>query len=150
VADGPLRGSRLDSLATGVAAALNGIHAAGIVHRDLKASKGGSRFVFRAGQASAGQPTEGAAPAPPLTARERDVLVELCRPLLAGQVFTEPAGSREIAAALVVTEAAVKQHLQRLYQKFGVDGDGVHRRARLANEAMSGTAVTVADLRAAD
>jgi len=34
---GPLRGSLLDSLATGVAAALNGIHAAGIVHRDLKA-----------------------------------------------------------------------------------------------------------------
>jgi len=35
--EGPLRGSLLDSLATGVAAALNGIHAAGIVHRDLKA-----------------------------------------------------------------------------------------------------------------
>jgi serine/threonine protein kinase len=34
---GPLRGSMLDSLATGVAAALNGIHTAGIVHRDLKA-----------------------------------------------------------------------------------------------------------------
>jgi serine/threonine protein kinase len=34
---GPLPGSLLDSLATGVAAALNGIHAAGIVHRDLKA-----------------------------------------------------------------------------------------------------------------
>jgi predicted Ser/Thr protein kinase len=34
---GPLRGSMLDSLATGVAAALNGIHAAGIAHRDLKA-----------------------------------------------------------------------------------------------------------------
>ncbi|WP_203790491.1 serine/threonine-protein kinase, partial [Paractinoplanes rishiriensis] len=36
--NGPLRGSMLDSLATGVAAALNGIHAAGVVHRDLKAS----------------------------------------------------------------------------------------------------------------
>jgi len=36
--DGPLRGSMLDSLAIGVAAALNGIHAAGIVHRDLKPS----------------------------------------------------------------------------------------------------------------
>lgn len=35
---GPLRGSMLDSLAVGVAAALNGIHAAGIAHRDLKAS----------------------------------------------------------------------------------------------------------------
>jgi predicted Ser/Thr protein kinase len=34
--DGPMRGSTLDSLAIGIAAALNGIHAAGIVHRDLK------------------------------------------------------------------------------------------------------------------
>lgn len=34
--DGPMRGSTLDGLAIGVAAALNGIHAAGVVHRDLK------------------------------------------------------------------------------------------------------------------
>jgi len=37
-ADGPLQGSMLDSLAIGVASALNGIHAAGVVHRDLKPS----------------------------------------------------------------------------------------------------------------
>jgi predicted Ser/Thr protein kinase len=34
--DGPMHGSTLDSLAIGIAAALNGIHAAGVVHRDLK------------------------------------------------------------------------------------------------------------------
>jgi hypothetical protein len=35
---GTLSGSMLDSLATGMAAALGGIHAAGVVHRDLKPS----------------------------------------------------------------------------------------------------------------
>ncbi len=34
--DGPMRGSTLDSLAIGIAVALNGIHAASIAHRDLK------------------------------------------------------------------------------------------------------------------
>jgi hypothetical protein len=35
-----------------------------------------------------------------------------------------------------VTEAAVKQHLLRLYQKFRI-AEGVNRRARLANEVIS-------------
>lgn len=108
---------------------------------------GGSRFVLRAGRAPAGQPTEAGPPPPELTGRERDVLVQLCRPLLAGAMFTEPASSREIAAALVVTEAAVKQHLLRLYEKFAITGDGERRRVRLANEAMARNAITRADLR---
>ena len=108
---------------------------------------GSSRFVLRSGRLPAGQPTEAGAPPPELTARERDVLVQLCRPLLAGAMFTEPASSREIAAALVVTEAAVKQHLLRLYEKFGILGDGERRRVRLANEAMARGAITRADLR---
>jgi hypothetical protein len=36
----------------------------------------------------------------------------------------------------VVTEAAVKQHLLRLYVKFRI-AEGVNRRARLANEVIS-------------
>ncbi|GAA2365022.1 hypothetical protein Cme02nite_32120 [Catellatospora methionotrophica] len=107
---------------------------------------GSSRFVLRSGRAPAGQVTEAGAAPPELTGRERDVLVQLCRPLLAGAVFTEPASSREIAAALVVTEAAVKQHLLRLYEKFGIAGEGERRRARLANEAMARNAITRADL----
>ncbi len=108
---------------------------------------GASRFVLRSGRVPKGQVTEAGAPPPELTTRERDVLVQLCRPLLAGAMFTEPASSREIAAALVVTEAAVKQHLLRLYEKFGIVGDGEKRRVRLANEAMSRNAITRADLR---
>ena len=87
----------------------------------------------------------GAEAKPELTARERDVLVVLCRPLLDRDLFTEPASIREIAADLVVSEAAVKQHLAKLYDKFGVDAAD-HRRARLANEALRRGAVTLADL----
>jgi hypothetical protein len=42
----------------------------------------------------------------------------------------------EIAADLVVTEAAVKQHLLRLYQKFRIP-EGANRRTRLANEVVA-------------
>jgi len=50
------------------------------------------------------------------------------------------ASTREIAWELVVTEAAVKQHLLRLYRKFGIP-EGTNRRTRLANEVISVGAV---------
>jgi hypothetical protein len=74
--------------------------------------------------------------APDLTRRELEVLTALCRPALRQDAFVAPASAREIAEELVVTEAAVKQHLLRLYQKFRI-AEGVNRRARLANEVIS-------------
>lgn len=74
--------------------------------------------------------------APELTRRERDVLDALCRPALDHTAFVTPASTREIARELVVTEAAVKQHLLRLYQKFRVP-EGANRRTRLANEVVA-------------
>ena len=74
--------------------------------------------------------------APDLTRREHEVLTALCRPALQQDAFVAPATAHEIAAELVVTEAAVKQHLLRLYQKFRI-AEGVNRRARLANEVIS-------------
>ncbi|MDX6202389.1 MAG: hypothetical protein QOE24_1725 [Frankiales bacterium] len=74
--------------------------------------------------------------APELTRREIEVLTALCRPALQEDAFVAPATAREIAEELVVTEAAVKQHLLRLYTKFRVP-EGVNRRARLANEIIS-------------
>lgn len=74
--------------------------------------------------------------APDLTRRELEVLTALCRPALQQEAFVAPSTAREIADELVVTEAAVKQHLLRLYQKFRI-GEGVNRRARLANEVIS-------------
>lgn len=109
---------------------------------------GRTRLVYRSGQPSHDLTvTRTADPAPALTRRERDVLVALCRPVLSADLFTEPASIRQIAEALVVTEAAVKQHLLRLYDKFGVYEPGERRRVRLANEAIRRGAVTLADLR---
>ncbi len=64
------------------------------------------------------------------------MLTSLCRPALSDEAFALPATAREIAADLVVTEAAVKQHLLRLYQKFRVP-EGPNRRTRLANEVVA-------------
>jgi DNA-binding CsgD family transcriptional regulator len=107
---------------------------------------GAIRLVYR-GDEPAGAGTQASEPAPELTRREREVLLVLCRTVLDGAAFTEPASIREIAEALVVTEAAVKQHLAHLYDKFGISGGGERRRVRLANEALRRGAVTMAGLR---
>jgi hypothetical protein len=103
------------------------------------------RIVFR-GPARSTKATQAIAEPPSLTPRERDVLIALCRPLLGGSAFTEPASIRSIAEALVVSEAAVKQHLSRLYTKFGVNEGDERRRVRLANAAVSLGAVSSGDL----
>jgi hypothetical protein len=74
--------------------------------------------------------------APELTRRELDVIASLCRPALSEDAFIAPATAREIAADLVVTEAAVKQHLLRLYTKLRIP-EGSNRRIRLANEVIA-------------
>jgi DNA-binding NarL/FixJ family response regulator len=67
--------------------------------------------------------------------------------LLTGDAFTEPASTRAIAAELVESEAAVKQHLSRLYVKFDVSAESERRRAQLANAAVARGAVNLGDLR---
>src|SRR5580704_8693373 len=91
-----------------------------------------------------GLPSEGALPesdprrsaVPELTRREVDVVAALCKPALCEDAFVAPATARDIAADLVVTEAAVKQHLLRLYQKLKIP-EGPNRRVRLANEVVA-------------
>jgi pSer/pThr/pTyr-binding forkhead associated (FHA) protein len=104
------------------------------------------RFVARSQLLDkGGDTTIGSESGPELTRREREILVALCRPMVSSGVFREPASIRQVAAELVVTEAAVKQHLARLYDKFGiVDREG--RRARLANEAIRRGAVSTAKI----
>lgn len=124
-----------------------------VLHSGDEVRVGNSRLVFweerRAGDASVADATMSAEPVPTpprLTPRELDVLIALCRPLVSGDPFPEPASVRRLAVELVVTEAAVKQHLQNLYDKFAIPTDG-ERRVRLANEALRRGAVTLAMLR---
>ena len=110
---------------------------------------GRTRLLFRERGRTSEPETEGLEPPPRLTDGERRVLVELCRPLLAGNAFTPPASVRDIAARLYVTDAAIKQHLGRMYDKFAIGDDiGEPRRVRLANEALQRGAVSLADLQA--
>jgi DNA-binding CsgD family transcriptional regulator len=106
---------------------------------------GSVRFVARVDADAPGDETVGVEPGPELTRREREVLVALCGPMFSGGVFREPASTRQIATELVVTEAAVKQHLSRLYDKFGIhEQEG--RRVRLANEAIRRGSVNAAEI----
>jgi pSer/pThr/pTyr-binding forkhead associated (FHA) protein len=112
---------------------------------------GNSRLIFYLlgdDQSETTAVTEGP---PALTRREHDVLVALCRPLVAGAAFHQPATIAQLAADLYVSDAAVKFHLGNLYDKFGLTerrDTGPSRRVTLANEAIRRRAVTFADLRA--
>ncbi|SBS75743.1 Transcriptional regulator, LuxR family [uncultured Mycobacterium sp.] len=114
---------------------------------------GKSKLVFwevkSTDEATLGEATVSVAPtqpAPHLTRRELEVLVVLCRPLVSGDPFPEAVSVKQMAQELFVTEAAVKQHLQNLYDKFGIPPEG-ERRVRLANEVLRRGAVTLAMLR---
>jgi DNA-binding CsgD family transcriptional regulator len=107
---------------------------------------GVTRIVFRSVSAAEPSGTVGAPPLPELTARERDVLRALCRPVLQGKIFREPASIREIAQELVVTDATVKEHLSHLYDKFAVAPSSRRRRVDLANEAVLRGAVHRSDV----
>jgi pSer/pThr/pTyr-binding forkhead associated (FHA) protein len=117
------------------------------LHNGDEIRVGDTLMIFRTDEMAAGPPTQVAIRAPYVTERERDVLLELCRPLASGDVFTEPASVRQIADSLTVTEGAVKQHLANLYDKFGLQDGDQNRRVRLANEALHRGVIQLADLR---
>jgi hypothetical protein len=75
-------------------------------------------------------------PVPQLTRRELEILDELCRPALSPDPFSQPASVAQMAAALTVTPAAIKQHILRLFAKLGIP-EGPNRRTRLANTAVA-------------
>jgi hypothetical protein len=83
--------------------------------------------------------------APVLTAVERDVLVELARPLAAGHP-AEPASDDDLARTLGLDVSDVQTILARLMEKFAVP-DGPAQRTRLADEAVRRRAIDTTELR---
>jgi hypothetical protein len=110
---------------------------------------GTSVFVFHTVATQETQPETVRGEAPPvLTRREREVLVELCRPLVdRSAAFAQPSTVAGIATRLYIGQATVKFHLDNLFDKFGLIEPGEGRRLALANEALRRGAVSLADLR---
>jgi len=56
-----------------------------------------------------------------ISARQREVLTALCRPLMGDNPFAAPASNRQIAEELFLSVPAVKLHLRALFDKFGIE-----------------------------
>ena len=110
---------------------------------------GRTKLVFL-DKASDGPGTDRLDDVPTLTKVEREVLVELCRPMLSGNPFTPPASVKTIGARRGVGRGAVEAILLNLYDKFGIykhPDDETDRRTRLANEAVQRGVIGPDDLR---
>ena len=117
------------------------------LHRGDEIRIGRSRLVYRPESSTiAIDLTATPHGVPDLTRRERDVLLALFNGRIPEAAFVEPASTREIATALHVTDAAVKQHLVKLYDKFALTLPAERTRARLANEALRRGVISVADI----
>ncbi len=111
---------------------------------------GRSRLIYRPESSTAAvDATATPRGVPDLTRREREVLLALFGGRLPDAVYFEPASTREIAAALHVTEAAVKQHIVNLYNKFALTVRSERSRARLANEALRRGVISLVDIHGA-
>jgi pSer/pThr/pTyr-binding forkhead associated (FHA) protein len=83
-----------------------------------------------------------------LTDAQRRVLVALCRPLATAGGGGIPAGNRQIAEELHLSEAGVKTHIRGLFAKLGIDELPQYRkRTELARRALDLGLVSARDLR---
>lgn len=84
-----------------------------------------------------------------LSKMQRRVLVGLCKPLRDQGPYASPATNQEIAAAIHLSEVAVKSHLRTLFAKFGVsDLPQNRKRAALAEAALRSGALSDRDFSA--
>ncbi len=81
-----------------------------------------------------------------VTPAQRRVLLELCRPFVTDPAHAFPATNAEIAAALVVSERAVKSQMRTLFRRFGIEDLPQNaKRARLAEMALAAAVVSATD-----
>jgi pSer/pThr/pTyr-binding forkhead associated (FHA) protein len=81
-----------------------------------------------------------------LSKMQRRVLAELCRPLRDQGPYASPATNLEIAAAVFLSEVAVKSHLRTLFAKFELsDLPQNRKRAALAEAALRSGALADRD-----
>lgn len=118
-----------------------GVSGARPLHHGDEIRMGGTRLVFRNAAQRRRTATEPVQPLPELEPREREILVALCAPKLAGSILTEPAATEEIAEALGLDPGEVESRLEALIERFGVEGEATRRVHRLANEAIQRGAV---------
>jgi hypothetical protein len=93
-----------------------------------------TKFVFRE-SVTQGRTTDLLDPPPPLTPRQRAVLIELVRPWYEQGPLVPPATTSTIADRLYVSDGAVKNQFGALYDKFGIfepEPGGEPRRPQLA------------------
>jgi pSer/pThr/pTyr-binding forkhead associated (FHA) protein len=82
-----------------------------------------------------------------LTAAQRRVLIELCRPYGECGEFATPASNREIADRLVLSIEAVKTQLRALFEKFDVEPLARDmKRTRLVSRAFETGVISRRDL----
>lgn len=81
------------------------------------------------------------------SAKQREILIALCRPYRDGGAFATPASNRQIAAEVYLGVDAVRTHLRALYDRFGL-GDLAQgeKRVRLAERAFQLGLVSQRDL----
>jgi pSer/pThr/pTyr-binding forkhead associated (FHA) protein len=82
-----------------------------------------------------------------LTAMQKRVLVELCRPMLGHDAALTPATNREIAEALVLSPDAIKTHMRSLFARFELqDLPQNAKRMRLAERALASGLIMQRDI----
>lgn len=106
---------------------------------------GDTSLWFRGTISSEPVPTTDRPSKPPqVTVKQRQVLLELCRPQARDSL--EPCATvKEIAEKMYVGEAAIKAHLAALYDKFDIPESGAKRKGMLAKRAWETGAVRRGD-----